>query len=128
MVVKSRTSVKTTVICLLAKLGRDGIVDDPPHDLLGNKAREGPNSALREIDRGAEFIDFLEVGRDGRRVRWSQHLQLRRLARYLFQGMRHSAAEYPDDRNKGGASNDREDQPGELEFSNALDEVIWVCE
>ena len=34
------------------------------------------------------------------------------------------AAEHPDQRHEGGADEDREEQPGELELPDVLDEVI----
>ena len=34
-----------------AELGRDGIVDNPADDLLGNEMRERPYRSLRQIDR-----------------------------------------------------------------------------
>ena len=41
-----------------------------------------------------------------------------------LQGTRHSATKYPDDRKKGRASNNCEDQSGELEPPNILDKVF----
>jgi hypothetical protein len=44
-----------------AKLSGDGIINDAPDDLLGNKARERRYGALREMHRTAKFVNFLEV-------------------------------------------------------------------
>ena len=44
-----------------AKLGGDGIIDDPLDDLLGDKMRERPYGALREIHCTAEFVNFLDA-------------------------------------------------------------------
>ena len=42
----------------------------------------------------------------------------------VFQGSRHSAAKYPNDRNKSGARDNSEDQSGKLEVPNILSKVF----
>ena len=44
-----------------------------------------------------------------------------------LQGSRHSAAKYPNDRNKGRASDNCEDQSGELEIPNILTKSSWAA-
>ena len=44
-----------------AKLSRYGIVHDPSDDLLGDKARERPYGALRQVHSAAEIANFLNA-------------------------------------------------------------------
>ena len=44
-----------------AKLGGDGIINDPLDDLLRDKVRERPYGALRELHRAAKFVNFLNA-------------------------------------------------------------------
>jgi hypothetical protein len=46
------------------KLGRDGTIDDPPDDILRNKAGEGPDGALGERHGIAEFVNLGDTGCD----------------------------------------------------------------
>ena len=107
-----------------AEPGGDGIVDDPADDLLGNEMRERPDRSLREIDRVAEFVNLPDMRGNRHQTGLRQRLKLARLRRNAFQRLRHRAAEHPDDRNKGRASDDREDEPIELQLADVLDEVI----
>src|SRR6266566_5273157 len=123
--VKSRTSVKTTVIPSdSAKLCGDGIIDDPLDDLLRDKVRERPYGALRELHCTTKFVNFLNARCDWREVGRSQLLEFDCLSRYAFQGSRHSATKYPNDRNESSASDNCEDQSGELKPTNILSKVF----
>ena len=44
-----------------AQIGGNGFVEKSPDDLLGNKVRERPDSVLRKVHRGAEFLYLLDI-------------------------------------------------------------------
>jgi hypothetical protein len=44
-----------------AELTGDRVIDDSPNKLLGNKARERPDCALRETHGKTEFVNLLDV-------------------------------------------------------------------
>ena len=76
------------------------------------------------MDRAAEFVNLLDMRRDLNGIGLGQVLEFARLRRNRVQGIRHPAAEYPDQRDKGRAGDDCEDQSGELQLADVLDEVL----
>ncbi|KGJ66511.1 hypothetical protein BJA5080_08318 [Bradyrhizobium diazoefficiens SEMIA 5080] len=85
---------------------------------------ERPYRPLRQIDGAAQLVNLANIRGYRREAGFSQRLKLASLRRDAFQGVRHCAAEHPDQRHKGRTDDDREDQSGKLEPSNILNEVI----
>jgi hypothetical protein len=68
-----------------AEPGRDGVVDDPADNLLGDEVRERPDGSLGEIDRGSEFVNLADMRGNRREAGLPEPLKLACLLRNAFQ-------------------------------------------
>ncbi len=126
IVVNPWTSVKTSVISCLTppSLVEMELSMTPRTISLGTKCANDHMARWARLTVRAEFVDFPDMRGHRHEARLRERLKLARLRRNASQGLRHRAAEHPDNRKKGRANDDRENQPLELELPDVLDKVI----